>query len=105
MKLSDFPQVADTPISTHVDWEGKTIEFSVKQMGYAEVGDLWTDNIPEGQKRNPWMITQLVLAEDDEGKLAPISYERAANLPPALGLLVHAKALELNGYGDLTAKN
>lgn len=105
MKLSDFPQVADAPIATSVEWEDKNIEFSVVQFGYGNVGDLWNAELPEGKKRNPWMLTQLVMAEDEEGKLAPISYERAAALPPQLGVLVHAKALELNGYGDLTAKN
>lgn len=105
MKLSNFPQVADAPIATSVEWDGQTIEFSVLQKGYANAGDLWLGEMPEGQLRNPWMITQLVLAEDENGELTHISYERAANLPPKLGLLVHAKALELNGFGDNAPKN
>lgn len=105
MKLFDVPQVPDEPTATSVKWEGNDISFSVVHKNYGNVGDLWTADLPEGKKRNPWMLTQLVLAEDEEGKLVPISYERAAALPPQLGVLVHAKALELNGYGDLTAKN
>ncbi len=105
MKLSDFPQVAPAPVPTSVEWEGQTIEFSVVQKGYGNAGDLWLGEMPEGQQRNPWMLTQLVLAQDESGELAPISYERAAALPPKLGVLVHAKALELNGFGDNAPKN
>jgi hypothetical protein len=103
MKLFDVPKVPDAPTKTSVKWAEQDIEFSVVHKSYANIVDL--SEMPTGKSRNAWLLTQLVLAENEEGVLVPLDYDRAAALPPKLGSLIQEKALELNGYGDLAAKN
>ncbi len=104
-KLSELPEVSADLVPTSVDWNGTEITFYVKQVPYEDVGSIWTADLAKDEKRNAKMVSQLVWFDDENGERVPCPYAKAAALPPTLGVLVHQKAMELNGLGGDSTKN
>jgi len=104
-KLSELPQVSADPIKCEVEYEGTMYAFSVLQVPYSKSSDIFSPELPEGQKRQAYVLSQLITFDDESGQPAPLTYATAAALPPKLGILLSNKALAVNGFGVDEAKN
>lgn len=101
--LAHAPQNSESFVDETVEFDGETYEFSIRVLGFSEVGDLFKTT--EGEHQNSALLAKLIVFRDDEGKVVPLSYEAACRLPPKLGVALNNKVLDANGLGDNSAKN
>lgn len=104
-KLSELPQVAADPIKCELEYNGTTYAFTVLQVPYAKSSEIFSPDLAEGQVRSAFVLSSLVSFEGEDGQPAPLTYDMARALPPALGIALSNKALAVNGFGVDAGKN